>query len=80
MKSMELINRVHKMKAETLYKRKFQAKISMKAPHIEAVCFDFQKNLPVPNITTNDVYYRRQLSFHSFNIHVLSTQDSVFYT
>lgn len=41
---------------------------------------DFQKNLPTPNITTNDVYYKRQLNFVSFNIHVLSDQTSVFYT
>lgn len=39
---------------------------------------DFQENLPTPNITTNGVYYRRQLNFISFNIHILS--HSVFYT
>ena len=41
---------------------------------------DFQKNLPCPNITTNDVYYRRQLNFVSFNIHILSNNQAVFYT
>ena len=40
---------------------------------------DFQKNLHLPNISTNDVYYRRQLSLYSFNIHVLSTSESFFY-
>uniref|UniRef100_A0A6P7GF72 Uncharacterized protein LOC114341656 n=1 Tax=Diabrotica virgifera virgifera TaxID=50390 RepID=A0A6P7GF72_DIAVI len=40
---------------------------------------DFQKNLPVPNISTNDVYYRRQLSFYMFNIHKLSDSKSFFY-
>lgn len=34
----------------------------------------------LPNISTNDVYYRRQLCFHSLNIHVLSNKQSVFYT
>nr|XP_022911724.1 uncharacterized protein LOC111422745 [Onthophagus taurus] len=38
------------------------------------------KNLPVPNIPTNDVYYKRQLSFYMFNIHVLSTAESYFFT
>lgn len=33
----------------------------------------------MPNITTNDVYYKRQLSVYIFNIHVLSTGDSIFY-
>lgn len=37
------------------------------------------KNLPVPNITTNDVYYKRQLSIFGLNIHDLSTGESVFY-
>ena len=36
--------------------------------------------LPVPNLTTSDVYYRRQLSFYNFNIHTLSNGDSNFYT
>ena len=42
---------------------------------VEAIAFDFQKNLPVPNKSTNDVYYRRQLTVVSFNIHVLSTSE-----
>lgn len=41
---------------------------------------DYQRNLPTPNITTNDVYYRRQLNFISFNVHVLSDESSIFYT
>jgi hypothetical protein len=40
---------------------------------------DFQKNLPTPNITMNDVYDRRQLTVIMFNIRVLSTNDSYFY-
>ena len=35
--------------------------------------------MPVPNKTSNDVYYKRQLSFYSFNIHVLSSDDVYFY-
>lgn len=45
----------------------------------EAIVFDYSKNYHVPNITTNDVYYKRQLSIFMFNIHVLSTGQSVFY-
>lgn len=46
---------------------------------MEAITMDNQKNLTTPNITTNDVYYKRHLNFVSFNIHILSTQQSVFY-
>ena len=34
----------------------------------------------MPNISTNDVYYKRQLSIFSFNIYVLSSGKSVFFT
>ena len=33
-----------------------------------------------PNISNDDVYYKRQLSFYPFNIHVLSTSAAYFYT
>ena len=35
--------------------------------------------MPCPNITTNDVYYRRQLSIYSFNIHNLTTNEVFVY-
>ena len=40
---------------------------------------DYQKNLPTPNITTSMVYYKRQLSMYSFNMHRLSDNDVVIY-
>lgn len=45
----------------------------------EAICMDFAKNFQVPNITTNDVYYKRQLSLYLFNIHILANDEVVFY-
>ena len=41
---------------------------------------DFWKNSPTPNIRTNDVFYRRQLSFHAFNAYVLSDSSAFIYT
>lgn len=74
-------NLLHKHKAEQFYSRKKAAKLSCRVnQNKEAICMDFAKNLPVPNISTNDVYYKRQLSIFSFNIHVLSTSQSIFYT
>lgn len=62
------------------YVRKRESRLnSQKEVTKEAIAMDFQKNLPVPNITTNDVYYKRQLTVCMFNIHVLSTNDSYFY-
>lgn len=73
-------NKVHKKKAQVFYDRKKQSgEKARKNFDFEAVAFDFQKNMPLPNITTNDVYYRRQLSVYLFNVHILSTGESVFY-
>lgn len=43
------------------------------------IAMDFQKNMSFPNIFTNDVYYRRQLSMYLFNIHSFRDNDAVFY-
>lgn len=40
---------------------------------------DYQKNLPVPNKTTNDIYYKRQLTCNVINVHLLASKESFFY-
>lgn len=72
---------LHLRKAETFYERKRKARLESRRNVLKAaICMDYQKNLPLPNITTNDVYYKRQLSFYSFNIHNLGSRESYFYT
>ncbi|CAH1100705.1 unnamed protein product [Psylliodes chrysocephalus] len=62
---LETEHKLHLLKAETFYKRKRAARLnSQKSTEKEAIAIDFQKKLPVPNISTNDVYYKRQLSFY----------------
>jgi hypothetical protein len=79
-RSFEIQQELHLRKAQTFYTRKKQAgKYAQKFHTFEALCIDFQKNLSVPNITTNDIYYKRQLSYYLFNIHSLSTQDVYFF-
>lgn len=81
LKSLHTKKEVHLRRAKTFYDRKRAARLeAQQNPQIEAIAMDFEKNLPVPNIQTNDVYYRRQLSFYMFNIHVLSTSEAIFYT
>lgn len=73
--------KLHKIKASVFYKRKRTAKRkSRQLNNFEAICMDFGKNLPIPNLTTNDIYYKRQLSFFSFNIHILSDNRVFYYT
>ena len=72
---------LHLRKAERFYDIKKSARQkAAKDNEFEAVTADFQKNLPLLNISTNDVYYKRQLSFFSFNIHILGSKKSIFYT
>lgn len=81
LKSFQTKKELHLRKAKTFYDRKRAARYeAQQNPQKEAIAMDFEKNLPVPNIQTNDVYYRRQLAFYMFNIHVLSTSEAIFYT
>lgn len=79
-KELRTDNNLHKLKAEKFYSLKRAARRNAaKNPKIEAICIDYAKNVSLPNVTTNDVYYKRQLSMFSFNVHVLSTRKSIFY-
>lgn len=72
---------IHLLRADKWYKLKRQAKFRSRTDNTkEAIVYDYAKNHHVPNITTGEVYYKRQLSVYVFNIHILSTGQSVFYT
>lgn len=80
LKGMESDKNIHLMRANRWYKLKRQAKFRSRIDNTkESIVYDYARNHQVPNITTNDVYYKRQLSVYIFNIHVLSTGDSIFY-
>jgi hypothetical protein len=71
---------LHKRRADTFYSRKRLAKTQAKNdPNFMAIALDYCRNLPCPNITTNDVYYKRQLSFYAMNIHILSSNAAYFF-
>lgn len=79
-RKLEVENTVHKRKADVFYERKRAAgKHAKDNKRCVAFAMDYQKNLSVPNKSTNDVYYRRQLTCVSFNIHVLANKDAYFY-
>ncbi|XP_065667483.1 uncharacterized protein LOC136087833 [Hydra vulgaris] len=80
-KDLETEHELHTRKAASFYSRKSDAKNRAKiSDTFEAIAFDFQKNLPLLNKSTNDMYYRRQLKFFSFNIHILSSDEAFLYT
>lgn len=74
-------NELHKRKAQSFYNKKKNARLEGKRePDRLSIAMDFQKNISLPKVSTNDVYYRRQLSVFSFNIHILHSGESIFYT
>lgn len=80
LKDLNITYQIHLRKAQVFYDRKRAAKFKAKSdPTYEAICIDYMKNVPCPNLSTNDVYYRRQLSLYLFNIHTLSTNEAIFY-
>ncbi|XP_065218739.1 uncharacterized protein LOC135844449 [Planococcus citri] len=46
---------------------------------IQAISFDYMKNLPLPHIRTNIVYYTRQLWYYVFGIHDFTTDAGTMY-
>lgn len=80
-KGLMLQQKLHLAKAEVFYARKKKARLDSRTKaDTEAVCMDFGRNLPVPNLSTNDVYYSRQLSLFSFILHKLSNSEVFFYS
>lgn len=72
--------KLHLKKSEKFYELKRKArKLSKKNNNYTAICMDFGRNLCVPNITSNDAYYKRQVSVFCFNVHNLGKNDSCFY-
>jgi len=47
--------------------------------HHEAFTFDLQKVLSLPRLTTNEVYYCRQLSVYNLGVHSLTSRKSTFF-
>lgn len=81
LRQLKTAMKLHKLKADTFYKRKRDArKKSRKSFKTEAIAVDFGRNLCIPDISTSEVYFRRQLSFYVFNVHVLGSGVAVFYT
>ena len=71
----------HLRQSDIFYGRKRVARTTAKkSPKTTAIAFDYWKNLPCPNVSTNDVYYRRQLSIFTFTIHALESKKVYLYT
>ncbi|CAH2015534.1 unnamed protein product, partial [Acanthoscelides obtectus] len=54
---------VHLRKAQAFYDDlKEKTEMARTNETVETICFDYQQNLPVPVLTTGDIFYARQIS------------------
>lgn len=69
----------HLEKAEALEKQMNEDLLLAKTdPCLETLTFDLQKTHPLPKLSTNVAYYKRQLNLYNFGIHVGSSGKGVF--
>lgn len=77
---LTLQKELHLRKAQIFYddltEKSELAKID---PSVETICFDYQQNLPVPVLTTGDIFYARQIWVFNQLFHSCSNNKSVNY-
>lgn len=70
---------IHLRKAE-VFKTKLAEVQKSADPSEMIICFDYEKNLPLPVTNAQDEYYISQLWLHVFGIHNLKTHKATMYT
>lgn len=81
-KYIEVQKELHQRKAEKAIEEKRAAKILAQESNngVVSFCFDLQKTLPTPSLTTNKVYYLRTLWTYNFGVHDLGNNKGYMYT
>ncbi|KAJ2950010.1 hypothetical protein O0L34_g11347 [Tuta absoluta] len=69
---------LHHKKAETFFNKLTEASKDTD-DHTLAICFDYQKNLPLPVTNAQDEFYRRQLWLHNFGVHNIKEGTATMY-
>lgn len=71
---------LHLRKAQAFYDDlKIKTNLAETDPSVETICFDYQQNLPVPLLTTCDIFYARQLWVYNQSFHSCSNKQAVMY-
>ena len=69
-------HQLHLRKAEAV-RSLLQTERDRSVPDVEAFTFDLQKVFSLPNITTGEAFYCRQLSTYNLGIHSLSSDNAI---
>ena len=68
---------LHKRKAERAYQQlKEDTALAQSSSNIDAITFDLEQSLPTPVLTTNIVFYKRQLWTYNLGIHDCKTSKA----
>ncbi|KAJ4441881.1 hypothetical protein ANN_11741 [Periplaneta americana] len=71
---------VHKRRAKKIYnKLQSVTELSKNDPKVSDIVFDFMKDLPLPLLPVQEMFYLRKFWYYVFNVHDLKTGQSVFY-
>ncbi|KAK3765674.1 hypothetical protein RRG08_026150 [Elysia crispata] len=69
---------LHLRKAESAYKLLSEkSKLAKTNPKYDVFTFDFQQNLPCPNLSLSDIFYTRLLWTYNFGVHDCSSDDGI---
>ncbi|KAJ8887890.1 hypothetical protein PR048_007374 [Dryococelus australis] len=73
-RSLHIEMELHKRQAGSFYREKRLARkqAGKDLKDFGVITMDYGRNLPVPNISTEEIYFKKQLSFYQLYIHVLS--------
>lgn len=81
LRQMEVLKKCNLKQAEKCNSRKKLCRENARRnKNMSVLCMDFQRNLDLPHIITNDAYYRRKSAYNMFNIHEIAIKDSIFYS
>lgn len=80
-KNLKVEKEVHQKKANYFYTqlRKDIAEVKMSNNQTELLAFDYQQNMPVPHVSSGDVFFKRQLWEYNFCVFLGSTGKSYFF-
>lgn len=70
--------KVHEVKAASFYTKLKEAQAEAN-DELDTLCFDFKQNLPLPHLSTTDVFYSRQLWVYLMCVHSAKNKKSVMY-
>lgn len=80
---LEMLKEWHNNHLEQAELLQLQMKSDLKEaktnPNLESATYDIQKILQVPRLSSNKVYYKRQLNLYNLGIHVGSTGKGLFH-